>query len=408
MMDVYDVARLLSQVEPGEGADFLNNFLRANALQVFLRIMEAEVEGLCGAFYHPNDASDCCRGGSAPGAVLHEGRRVNVTRPRVRRKTGGKSEEVRLASYEAAREPGRLEAMFLRSLATGTSTRSQAEVYPESPSASKSSISRLWMRGGAKLLEEFRVQNIDRNDWLILMLDGVRLAKELWAIVALGVAEDGTKHMLDFEIGASENTEVATSLCQRLRERGFVPKEDCRLLCVLDGGKALRKATKKVWGDPVLQRCLVHKERNLRGYLSKRHWGELSRLMKRLREVEGEVAAREALEELRTFLKSKNTQAFESLEEAGDELIAVHLLGVPNTLHKNLLSTNIIENSIRNVRGSIGRVKRWRNETDQPLRWMGLAMTNVNAGFRRLAGYRDLPRLAEALKRPMRDKAAAA
>lgn len=80
-----------------------------------------------------------------------------------------------------------------------------------------------------------------RNDWLVLMLDGVRLANELWAVVALGVAMDGTKHMLDFELGASENAEVTTALVSRLVERGFSPKEGCRPLCVLDGSKSLRK-----------------------------------------------------------------------------------------------------------------------------------------------------------------------
>ena len=407
-MGEYDIATLLMQVEPGEGGVFLANLMRGEIRRTFLRVMEAEIELLCGAIHHPDPASDCYRAGSAPGSVLNEGRTVKVTRPRVRRKAGGKSEELRLASYEAAREPGRLEEMFLRALASGVPTRSQQEVYPESPAASKSSISRLWKREGAKLLEEFRARDIRRDDWLVLMLDGVRLAEDLWAVVALAVAEDGTKHMLDFEIGASENTEVVTALCERLRERGFAPKDGCRLLCVFDGAKALRSAAKKVWGDPVFQRCLVHKERNLKRYLSKRHWGELSRLMNRLRKVEGAEAAREALGELRTFVESKNAQALASLEEAGDELIALHLLEVPSTLHRNLLSTNIIENSIRNMRGATGRVTRWREETEQAARWMGLAVTRAEQGFRKLAGYRDLPALAQALKRPAKDTAEAA
>lgn len=407
-MGEYDIATLLMQVEPGEGGVFLANLMRGEIRRMFLRVMEAEIELLCGAIYHPDATSDCYRAGSAPGSVLNEGRTVKVNRPRVRRKAGGKTEEVRLASYEAAREPGRLEEMFLRALASGVPTRSQKEVYPESPAASKSSISRLWKREGAKLLEEFRARDIRRDDWLILMIDGVRLADDLWVVVALAVAEDGTKHMLDFEIGASENTEVVTALCERLRDRGFAPKNGCRLLCVLDGAKALRTAAQKVWSDPVFQRCLVHKERNLKRYLSKRHWGELSRHMNRLRKVEGGQAAREAQAELRSFVESKNAQALASLDEAGDELIALHLLGVPNTLHKNLLSTNIIENSIRNMRGATGRVTRWREETEQAARWMGLAVTRAEQGFRKLAGYKELPALAEALKRPAKNAAEAA
>jgi transposase-like protein len=409
-MDKYDVAKQLMQVETTEGSVFLRDWMRGQVLQAFLRVMEAEVESLCGAMHRPEKDSGFYRAGSAPGAVLDEGKKVKVNRPRVRRKKTNESVEVRLSTYEAGRDPGRLEEMFLRALCAGVSTREQKNVYPGSQGNSRSNISRLWAREGEKLLEEFRTRDIQRDDWLVLMLDGVCLTKEFWAIVALGVADDGTKHMLDFEIGASENTEIVTALCERLRGRGFAPKDGCRLLCVFDGAKALRKASKKVWGDPVLQRCLVHKERNLRRYLSKRHWGELGRLMKRLRKVQGETAAREVLAELRSFVASKNAQALESLDEAGEELIALHLLEVPSTLHRNLLSTNIIENGLRNVRGKTGRVTRWRKETNQAPRWIGMALTEIEKGFRKLAGFRDLPALTEALRRshPRSDSSPAA
>lgn len=397
-MNEYDAAVMLMQAEQEELGAVFRDWMRGIARQTLLRVFEAETETLCGALYRPDVAADCYRAGSASGTVLHEGRKEEMRRPRVRRKKEeGGTEEVRLRSYAAAQEPGHLEEMILRTLCAGVSTREQERVHPESPSNSKSSVSRLWQREGAKMLEEFRARNIVRDDWLVLMLDGVRLANELWAVVALGVAQDGSKHMLDFEVGASENAGVATALCERLAERGFMPKQGCRLLCVLDGAKALRKAVKKVWRDPVCQRCLVHKERNLRRYLSKRHWGELAQWMRRLRKVQGAEDAREILAGLREFVAGKNAEALASLEEAGDELIALHLLEVPNTLHKNLLSTNIIENSIRNMRGKLGRVTRWREETDQPRRWLAMALIETERGFRKLAGYRELPWLAQAL-----------
>jgi len=125
----------------------------------------------------------------------------------------------------------------------------------------------------------------------------------------------------------------------------------------------------------------------------------LAGLVNRLRKVQGAQDAREALAQLRSFLESKNAEALASLDEAGEEAIALHLLDVPNTLHKNLLSTNIIENSIRNIRGKLGRVTRWREETGQPRRWLAMALTEVEKGFRKLAGYRELPWLAHALAR---------
>ena len=402
-MEQNELWKLLGQAESGATGEIFRDWMRGMVRQALVRVMEAETEALCGTSYHPAEGAECFRAGSASGSVLHEGRKVKVCRPRVRRKTAGAAVETRLSTYAAAREPGHLEAMLIKTLCAGVSTREQKNVHPESPANARSSVSRLWVQEGAKLLVEFRARDIQRDDWLVLMLDGICLANELWAVVALAVAEDGTKHLLDFEIGASENATVATTLCERLAERGFAPQPGRLLLCVFDGASALRKAAKKVWGDPVFQRCLVHKERNLRKYLSRRHWGELAQLLKRLRKVQGAAAAREALKELRTFVAAKNEQALTSLDEAGDEVIALHLLEVPNTLHINLLSTNIIENSLRNVRGKLGRVTRWRDETNQPSRWLAMALTEIEKGFRKLAGYRELPRLAEALARP--DKA---
>ncbi len=152
--------------------------------------------------------------------------------------------------------------------------------------------------------------------------------------------------------------------------------------------------------DMVIQRCLVHKEHNLCGYLSKRDWGELGRLFKRLRDVQGKKAAEEVYAELERFLSGKNATALESFYEAGEELIALHSLEVPSTLHTSLLSTNLIENSFRNTCRKLGHVTRFRAETDQASRWLVFALMEVEKGFRRIRGWRDLPSLAEALKHP--------
>lgn len=106
------------------------------------------------------------------------------------------------------------------------------------------------------------------------------------------------------------------------------------------------------------------------------------------------------MRELVTFLKPLNAEALKSLEEAGDELIALQSLNIPNTLHRNLLSTNAIENSFRNTRRKLGRVTRFRAETDQATRWLAYALTEVQKGFRRISGYADLDQLMTALEKP--------
>jgi len=401
-MDQCSLIRELGQVDAATAGETFREFLRGATRAMLVDVMAGEVAELCGRKYQPTDDNPYRRAGSAEGQVVIEGRSEKVRRPRVRKTTEkGSTEEVRLRTYESAQQRDELHAMMLRALTAGVSGREMADVHPESPGVSKSSVSRLWKEAGTKQIEELRGKDIASRDWLVMMLDGIVLSKELTAIVAIGVAADGTKHVLDFVLGSTENYEVCGDLLARLVARGFAPRR--RLLVVLDGSKALAKATRKFFPTAVLQRCLVHKERNLRGYLSKRDWGELARLFKRLREVQGEEAAREVYAELEAFLKPKNAQALESFYEAGEELIALHLLGVPSTLHKSLLSTNLIENSFRNTRRKLGRVTRFRAETDQASRWLAFALLEVEKGFRRIAGWRDLPSLSRALESPSGD-----
>lgn len=156
-----------------------------------------------------------------------------------------------------------------------------------------------------------------------------------------------------------------------------------------------------------MQRCLVHKERNTRGYLSKRHWAELAALFKKLRQGQGEKEAQEAAEAVRAFLKDKNAQARESFEEAGEDLLRLFGLEVPNTLHRTLLSTNCIENVFKNLRRHIGRVCRWHRETDQADRWMASGLKLAETGFRRIAGHADLEELKQALEKSEANRQAA-
>ena len=145
---------------------------------------------------------------------------------------------------------------------------------------------------------------------------------------------------------------------------------------------------------------MIHKERNIKGKLSRRHWGELTRLFRRLRNVQGIEAAEEVFGELKAFLKPINAEAYRSLHEAGDDLLALHRLNVPNTLHRSLLSTNAIENSFLNTRRKLGRVTRFRAETDQASRWLSYALLAAEKGFRRISGHSALPALIAALAQP--------
>ena len=398
-MDKSTLIAQLGQVDAQAAGEIFRGYLRGSVRQMLASVMAEEVAELTGVKYRPEIDNEFYRAGSVKGQVLLEGDRETVVRPRVRqRRESGTTKEVRLETYTAAQEPSELYKSMTRALVAGVSGREMHEVHPDSPGTSKSNVSRLWKKVGGKHVEALRSRDLASHDWLILMLDGIVLSSDQTAIVAIGITTEGRKVVLDFTLGNTENYEVCRDLLERIVDRGFHTKQ--RLLAITDGAKALRKGVRKFFPKAIIQRCLVHKERNIRAKLSKRDWAELARLFKRLREVQGKEAGQEVVAELETFLESRNAEALASLHEAGDELLAVHNLDVPSTLHKSLLNTNAIENSFRNVRRKIGRVTRFRAETDQASRWLSYALLEAEKGFHRIRGYEYLWRLQAALQRP--------
>jgi transposase-like protein len=386
----------LGQVSSEDAGQIFRDHLRGCVREMISEVMAAEVSELCGPKHKP-DNSHYVRAGSSTGRVLVDGERESVVRPRVRKHTDDGSKEVVLSTYQAARDPSQLKDSIVIALMHGVSTRDVEKLKPDSPGVKKSNVSAHWKSVGHTFVDALRDRDLAATDWVVLMLDGIRLSKDQLAIAAIGIDSSGKKHVLDFELGSSESAEVAKDLMRRLMKRGF--HCDRRLYAVLDGSEALRSAVKEFFPDAVVQRCLVHKERNIKSKLSKKHWGELARLFKRLREVEGREAAMEVVEELKIFLKGKSAEALRSLEEAGEDLLALHSLNVPSTLHRSLLSTNAIENSYRNTRNKLGRVTRFRAETDQATRWLSFALLEAEKGFRRISGCDDLPKLMSALTR---------
>ena len=395
-MDNVSLFERLAQAGDSDAGKAFDAFMHTIARTAFMAVMFKEVETLCGKAYHPDPEGEHQRAGSAPGRYFFGTEELKAPRPRVRSHKDGKSTEVRLASYEAAQGRGSLHDAMLRAFMAGVPSREQARVFNNASGTSPGEVSRLWEREGLRCIEQVRGRDLSLEDYVVLMLDGIWLCDDLCVIVALGITLGGEKHILDFQVGSSENHEVCTDLLTRIEDRGFKPKR--RLLVVQDGSKALRSGVRKKWPDAIIQRCLIHKERNIKGYLSRRHHGELKRLFDRLRKAEGLDVAEECLKELRTFLKGKNAQALVSLEEAGEELLAVHRLGAPSTLNKTLLNTNCIENPFRNVRTKLRRVSRWRPETQMASKWMAYALLEAERGFRRVTGYAALPKPADILQ----------
>jgi len=404
-MENSNVLESLGQADFGSAGEIFRNHIRVATREIVLDVMAEEIEILCGPRYRPDPDAEYVRAGSAEGYVYIDANREEITRPRVRQKNpDGTTIEAELESYAAAQDRGELKRQILASILAAGSQRKTGKVLKNQRGSSAAQLSRLFQQHGRELFAELRRRRLDCDDdgvcydWLALMVDGVVLSKELTAVVAVGITTAGDKIVLDFEIGSSENYEVALALIKRVQSRGFAPPECRALLAILDGSDSLRKAVKAIFSTAVVQRCLIHKERNLKRYLARKDWATLSELMDRFRHAQGPEAGILVLQELDEFLAGKNASALASLHEGGLDLITMHLLDVPATLNTSLLNTNMIENVISNYRRVSDRVCRWRAETDQAARWLATGLTEAEKGFRKISHSQDLPALAERLK----------
>lgn len=398
-MKINDQTSSAAQAVSAENREYFMSRLRDSLRATAEQMLEEEVNALCGESHRPEAGAQYRRAGSESGTCYAEGRREAILRPRVRKRNGdGMEREHVLASYAAMRQPNNNAASVVTALGAGMSTRSQA--WASEGVMSKTAASRHWIDATATKIVELRERDLRQTAFFGLMLDGVFVGDGAVVLIALGLTCTGEKMLLDFEVGSSENAVVSTALVTRLQRRGFGPSPGGRLFAVLDGAAALESAVLALWPDACVQRCLVHKERNLYGYLRKGDHAEAARLWQRLRLAQGEAAGREALAQLRTFLRSLNAAATASLDEAGETLLTLHKLNVPATLNRSLLSTNAIENVMRNYRGQTARVSHWSLETNQLSRWTATALLQVERGFHRIKGYADLPKLVAALARP--------
>jgi len=203
-MDESNLLQSLGQVSAGDAAEIFRDHLRGCVRDMICEVMATEVTELCGPKHAPS-GGEVFRSGSSPGRVIFEGQRENVVRPRVReRQANGSTSEVRLDSYESARNPQRLQASIVSALMAGVSTRDVKNVQPDPHGTSKSNVSRHWQQVGHKFVDQLRSRDLSQFDWAVLMLDGIRLSKDQLAIAAVGITSDGHKHVLDFELGGSK------------------------------------------------------------------------------------------------------------------------------------------------------------------------------------------------------------
>ena len=379
-------------------------------LQVMASLMEADVAAVCGPRGRHDPGRTVVRHGTERGSVTLGGRRTSITRPRMRGTSGGG--EVPVPAYELFSSSEILGRMAMSKMLGGLSSRRYTvglepvgeKVERAASATSKSAVSRRFVAMTETALGELLAAPLGKLDLVALMIDGVHFGAHL-CVVALGISIDGTKHPLGLVEGSTENTTVVTDLLTDLRGRGLDTTRP--ILVGIDGGKALHAGIIAVFDHPVIQRCQMHKLRNVADKLPDDLAKTVTKKMRAAYHAQSAIIAEAQLEALARELEHTHPGAAGSLREGLSETLTVLRLGVPPTLARTLRSTNCIESMISICRNHSANVKNWQSG-DMALRWCAAGLVEAGKQFRRVNGHLHLPTLRAALQRHVAEQSVSA
>jgi len=371
-------------------------------------VMTLSAQELAGPKHPGKNIGDIRWHGRQSAMIPLSDRKLRIARPRLRRKGKGDDLEIDIPAYKAMLENSSLGRRILDILMKGVSARNYKDVIPDmaqTVAVSKSNISREFIEQSEQTLRQLCERHFDGKDILIVYIDGIQFGR-IHVIVALGVDSQGYKHILGLREGASENAVVVKDLLTDIVARGL--KAGRRRLFVIDGSKALRKAIDEVFGtDNPVQRCRIHKTRNVFGYLPDERKRDVQSAMRAAFKLDADDGIAK-LKKLAEWLRREYPSAADSLLEGLDEMFTINRLGLPGSLRRSLGSTNAIESPYSGVRAKTGRVKHWRDGR-MALRWVASALDSIEKRMRRIMGYQQLWILDASLNEKtvaMKDRAA--
>jgi putative transposase len=383
--------------------DGLLAFASATGLVVMHQMMAAELTERIGEKHAKIPEGERAGNwhGSTKGPLVFGGRTVTTERPRGR-STEGK--EIELDTWKVFSSTDLLNSLVVERMLAGVATRRHVDVAEpvgtqleqRSKSTSKSAVSRRFVAATKVALAELMARSLADLDVAALMIDGLDVAGQC-VVVSLVITTDGTKVPVGLWLGDTENKTVVTALLADLVARGL--DTEGGVLCVIDGAKALAAGIKKVFGESAqVQRCTLHKRRNVEGHLPK----ELGAIIdRRLALILAQPDARkgfEAARQLAKELEADHPDAAASLREGLDDMFTVARLGIGGTLAKTLTNTNCIESMISIAKRTTGRVTNWKDGSMKK-RWVAAGMLEAERSFRRVRGYKGMPKLVDALRR---------
>jgi putative transposase len=387
---VLPMAEVVGWLRKGVG-----ELVRQAGLQLMDLMMQEEVRELVGERSERQAERTANRWGSEQGYCVVMGQKVAVKRPRVR---STDNTEVRLGSYEMFHRGEPLTETVWEKLMLGLSTRKYDQAvrqFTEAYGLEKSTVSEHFIEASRAKLKDMMERRLGKMRLCALLIDATPFEGQQM-VAALGIGEDGRKTILGIRQGATENATVVGELLGDLLERGLdftVPR-----LYVLDGGKALTAAVKKyAGGSAAIQRCQVHKRRNVLDHLTDEQKPGVTKKLNAAYALDDYAAAKQALDVLHRELMDLNPSAARSLGEGMEETLTVHRLHLPMQLRKTMSSTNVIESAFSIVERVCRNAKRW-HAGDQRERWVGSGLLVAEKQFRRVQGHKQIPALISELE----------
>jgi len=365
-------------------------------LEAFEQELHQELEELTGPRYQrAGGQADLVRWGRQPGSIYLLDQKLPVQVPRVRDQR--QRQEVPLATYQGLQTPHAADRTLFRRLLGGLSCRdygAASALDEDSFGLSASTVSRRFIAVTRGKLKELQERSLTGEEFVALFLDGKAFEGET-VVLAVGILATGEKKLLGFVQSTTENETTCSEFLQSLVERGL--RYEDGLLCVIDGGKGLRKAINRVFGrKAAVQRCQWHKRNNVCSYLPKSQQAAMRKRLKRAMELEGYEEAKAVLLKIHKELKLANESAATSLLEGLEEILTLQKLGLMTELGRSFKTTNVIESVHAGVGQRTDKVDHYRN-SNQLHRWYASAMLDIEPRLRKVCGHEHLSKLQNAL-----------
>jgi len=373
--------------------------IRGKVLEVVKALLDAELTALLGSErYERAEDRRGYRHGAEPRRLTtqHGPLELRVPRGRLRQPDGSSTEFQSTVLPRYSRRTRQVDEAILGAYLAGANTRrirKALEPLLGAANLSKSAVSRVVGRLKG-LFASWDSRDLSNERFAILYLDAknlrVRLARRVVkapVLVALGVAPDGRKQLVALRLAVRETGASWSELVEDLRCRGLGEP----LLIVSDGHPGLAKAI-ELWPSSRVQRCTVHKLRNLYAHCPKHAHAELRRDYHRIIYARDAMSAHEASEAFVVKWRRLCPAVAKSLEEAGGKLLTFYEL--PRAMWRSLRSTNTIENLNREFERRTKTQASFSTEQAAVTLLYGLVAFG-QIQFRRIDGWRHLNTVIE-------------